>query len=315
MKPKAIPKKRRLPYGSKSAAKPLHTDEFLIAAVGASAGGIEAFSELIKNLPPDTGMAFVLIQHLDPTHHSMLADLVSKITPMAVSEVTSGMHVRPNNVYVIPPNTIMSISHETLQLAPRDDSAGMPMPIDHFMRSLSEMGNRAIGVVLSGSGSDGTLGLCEIQAQGGVTFAQDSASAKYDSMPRSAESAGYADYVLPPKGIARELARLARHPLISRDAWRPTGDGSPIPPQTSLSGIFQLLRKTTGVDFAHYRQSTILRRIQRRMVVNRMDSLRDYSRFAQKKPAEVHALYQDLLINVTSFFRNPRVFESLKTDV
>lgn len=314
VKPKVISKNRRLPLKAKSDGKPPHVGEFLIVAVGASAGGIEAFSELVKNLAPDTGMAFILVQHLDPTHHSMLADLISKITPMRVNEVANGMPVERDNVYVIPPNTVMSISQETLQLVPRDDSRGVPMPIDHFMRSLSEMGNRAVGVVLSGSGSDGTLGLCEIQAQGGVTFAQDPASAKYDGMPRNAESAGYADYVLSPKEIARELARLASHSLISRDIWRPTTDRSS-GPETSLSGIFQILKKTTGVDFAHYRQSTIMRRIQRRMIVNRLDSLRDYLRLAQKKPAEVSALYQDLLINVTSFFRNPRVFESLKNDV
>ncbi len=315
MKRKLISKKRHLPAETKSDAKPLHTDDFLIVAVGASAGGIEAFSELVRNLPPDTGMAFVLVQHLDPTHHSMLADLIAKITPMRVNEVTNGMPVEPNNVYVIPPNTTMSISHRTLQLVPRDASAGIAMPIDHFMRSLSEMGNRAVGVILSGSGSDGTLGLCEIQAQGGVTFAQDSATAKYDSMPRSAESAGYTDYVLPPKEIARELARLARHPYISRDGdWRPGVDGSS-GPEPSLAGIFLLLRKITGVDFTHYRQSTILRRIQRRMVVNRIDNPRDYLKFAQKNPAETNALYQDLLINVTSFFRNPRVFDALKADV
>ena len=315
MKPKLISKKRHLPLKIKSGAKPLHTDEFLVVAVGASAGGIEAFSELVRNLPPDTGMAFVLVQHLDPTHHSMLADLISKLTPMRVNEVANGMPVEPNNVYVIPPNTTMSISHLTLQLVPRDDSAGMPMPIDHFMRSLSEIGNRAVGIVLSGSGSDGTLGLCEIQAQGGVTFAQDSATAKYDSMPRSAESAGYTDYVLSPKEIARELARLARHPYISRDGeWRPSGEGSS-GPQSGLGGIFQLLRKITGVDFTLYRQSTILRRIQRRMIVNRIDNLRDYLKFTQKSPAETNALYQDLLINVTSFFRNPRIFDALKTDV
>jgi two-component system CheB/CheR fusion protein len=310
----SIPRKRQPSATSTSAVQPVQTGEFLIAAVGASAGGIEAFSELMKSVPPDTGMAFVLVQHLDPTHHSMLADLVSKITPMRVNEVTNGMAVEPNNVYVIPPNTTMSIFHQTLRLVPRDDSAGMPMPIDHFMRSLAELGNRAVGVVLSGSGSDGTLGLCEIQAQGGVTFAQDSASAKHDSMPRSAEAAGYTDYVLPPKGIARELARLARHPYISRDgAWRPGVDVSH--GDSGLSGIFQLLRKTTGVDFAHYRQSTILRRIHRRMLVNRIDNLREYLRFAQKNPSETGALYQDLLINVTSFFRNSRVFDILKSDV
>lgn len=312
MKPKAIPKKQRLPHEAKSDAKPLH-NEFLIAAVGASAGGIEAFADLIRNMPPDTGMAFVLIQHLDPTHPSYLSDLVSKRTSMPVKEVTNGMAVEPNSVYVIPPNTMMSISHHTLQLVPRDDSSGKPMPIDHFMRSLAEHGHRAVGVVLSGTGSDGTLGLSEIQAQGGVTFVQDSATAKYDSMPRSAESAGYADYVLPPKDIARELARLARHPYSAYEA-PPAPEDAP-GGNSSLAGIFQLLRKTVGVDFTHYRQSTVLRRIQRRMSINRMNSVRDYLKYAQKNPAETNALYQDLLINVTSFFRNPRIFDTLKAEV
>ena len=159
----SIAKKRRRPAKPSLAvntafvAKPVLPGEFLIAAVGASAGGIEAITELIKNLPADTGMAFVLIQHLAPTHHSMLSDLVSKVTSMPVHEVVNGMLVEPNNVYVIPPNATMSIFHETLQLAPRDNSAGTPMPIDHFMRSLAERGSRAVGVVLSGSGSDGTL--------------------------------------------------------------------------------------------------------------------------------------------------------------
>lgn len=313
VKPKAIPKKRRPPHEAKSGATPLHTDEFLIAAVGASAGGIEAVADLIRNMPPDTGMAFVLIQHLDPTHPSFLSDLVSKRTSMPVREVADGMTVEPNSVYVIPPNTMMSISHHTLQLVPRDDSAGKPMPIDYFMRSLAEHAHRAVGVVLSGTGSDGTLGLSEIQAQGGVTFAQDSATAKYDSMPRSAESAGYTDYVLPPKEIARELARLASHPYSAQKA--PPSPEDARGGDSSLAVIFQLLRKTVGVDFTHYRQSTVLRRIQRRMAVNRMNSLREYLKYAQKNPAETNALYQDLLINVTSFFRNSQIFDILKAQV
>ena len=317
----SIAKKRRRPAKPSLAvnaafvAKPVLPGEFLIAAVGASAGGIEAITELIKNLPADTGMAFVLIQHLAPTHHSMLSDLVSKVTSMPVHEVVNGMLVEPNNVYVIPPNATMSIFHETLQLAPRDNSAGTPMPIDHFMRSLAERGSRAVGVVLSGSGSDGTLGLGEIQAQGGVTFAQTSASARYDSMPRSAEAAGCADYVLPPPDIARELAALARHPYISRDGAWPSHVHGSSRGEPALSGIFQLLRKTTGVDFSHYRQSTVLRRIHRRMLVNGMDDLHGYLKYAQKNAVESNALHQDLLINVTSFFRNPQVFDALKAEV
>ncbi|HVH69928.1 MAG TPA: chemotaxis protein CheB, partial [Candidatus Dormibacteraeota bacterium] len=191
-------------------------NDLLIAAIGASAGGIEAITELLSHVPADTGMAFVLVQHLDPSHHSMLTELLSKKTLMRVVEVTNGMTVEPNCVYVIPPNATMSISNHTLQLAPRGDQRGVHMSIDHFMRALAEeQGNRAIGIILSGSGTDGTVGLAQIQAQGGVTFAQDEETAKYDSMPRSAVAAGCVDYVLPPKSIARELARLARHPYLA----------------------------------------------------------------------------------------------------
>ena len=286
--------------------------DLLIAAVGASAGGIEAFTELMSNLATDTGMAFVLVQHLDPEHHSMLTELLSKKTTMRVKEVTNGMTVEPNHVYVIPPNATMSISNHTLQLAPRSEGRGLHMSIDHFMRALAEaQGNRAIGVLLSGSGTDGTAGLAEIQAHGGVTFAQDEASAKYDSMPRSAVAAGCVDYVLPPKAIARELARIARHPYLVRD------QGPELAPaeNTGLSLVFNLLRKSTGVDFTHYRQTTILRRVHRRMVVHKMEKIDEYVKYLQTNSAEIKALYQDMLINVTSFFRNPKVFDALKGQV
>jgi two-component system, chemotaxis family, CheB/CheR fusion protein len=287
----------------------------LIAAIGASAGGIEAFSELLSNLPSDTGMAFVLVQHLDPKHHSLLAELFSKKTAMAVKEVTDGMTAEPNHVYVIPPDATMSISGQKLQLRPREESRGVHMSVDHFMRSLAEgQGNRAIGVILSGSGSDGTLGMAEIQAQGGVTFAQDEASAKYDSMPRSAIVAGCVDYVLPPKLIAQELARIARHPYIARSAVIEPAEVEPSD-TTGLHTVFQLLRRSTGVDFTHYRQTTILRRIQRRMVVHKIDRLGEYVKYVQTNPAEIKALYQDMLINVTSFFRNAKVFDALRAEI
>lgn len=263
-------------------AKPVQDDEsstkngLLVVAIGASAGGIEAFSELVRNLPPDTGMAFVLIQHLDPTHHSILTELVSKETSMDVCEVTNGMTVAPNRVHVIPPNALMTISDHTLQLAPRGEGRGVYMAIDQFMRTLAEdQGKRAIGVILSGSGTDGTLGIAEIHAQGGLTFAQDETTAKYDGMPRSAIAAGCIDYVLPPKGIARELARIARHPYIAPgtdgEATELVADGN-----SGLNTIFQLLHRNTGLDFTHYRQTTILRRIQRRMVVHKIDMLPEY---------------------------------------
>ena len=312
MKPKSTGRDARNSSKEDGSAPPERKNDLLIAAVGASAGGIEAFTELVSNLPTDTGMAFVLVQHLDPEHHSMLTELLSKKTAMRVKEVTNGMSVEPNHVYVIPPNTTMSISNHTLQLAPRGDSRALHMSIDHFMRALAEeQTNRAIGVILSGSGTDGTAGLAEIQAHGGVTFAQDEASAKYDSMPRSAVAAGVVDYILPPKGIARELSRIARHPYLVRD------DSPELAPaeNTGLSLVFQLLRKSTGVDFTHYRQTTILRRIQRRMVVHKMEKIDEYVKYLQTNPTEIKALYQDMLINVTSFFRNPKMFDALKAHV
>ena len=291
------------------------SNELLIAAIGASAGGIEAFTELVTSLPNDTGMAFVLIQHLDPEHKSLLTELISKKTAMRVKEVTNGMTVEPNHVYVIPANATMSISNHTLQLGPREESRGVHMSIDHFMRALAEQqGNRAIGVLLSGSGTDGTAGLAEIQGHGGVTFAQDEASAKYHSMPASAVAAGCVDYILSPKAIARELTRIASHPYLARDHAAETVAIAPAE-NTGLTLVFQLLRKTTGVDFTHYRKTTILRRIQRRMVVHKIEKMEEYLKYIQTNPAEIKALYQDMLINVTSFFRNPRVFDALKSHV
>src|SRR5215467_1187127 len=290
-------------------------NDLSIVAIGASAGGIEAFTELMSNLPADTGMAFVLIQHLDPKHHSILTELFSKKTSMGVKEVANGMRVEPNHIYVIPPNAVMSISNHSLRLSPREESRSLHMPIDHFMRALAEeLGNRAIGVILSGSGTDGTLGLAEIQAHGGLAFAQEENSAKYNAMPGSAITAGHVDYVLPPKGIARELARIARHPYVARDYSSEALSG-PVPESARLGAIFQALRLATGVDFTHDRQTTILRRIQRRMVLHKIDKLADYVRHVQTNPSELKALYHDLLINVTSFFRNPRVFDALKQKV
>lgn len=290
-------------------------DNFLIVAIGASAGGIEAFAELIRELPPDTGMAFVLIQHLDPHHKSMLAELFSRQTTMSVAEVTDGMSVEPNHAYVIPPNASMTISNRTLRLGPRIDSRGAHMETDRFMRSLAEdQGNRAIGVILSGTGSDGTLGMMEIQAHGGVTFAQDESTASYDGMPRSAIAAGCVDYVLPPEGVAQELTRIARHPYVGRDPVSESVQDAPAV-DSGLGAIFQILQRSTGVDFTNYRQTTVLRRIQRRMLVHKFDKLEDYVTHVQSSPAEVKALYRDMLINVTSFFRNPRVFEALKSQV
>ena len=289
--------------------------DLLLVAIGASAGGLEAGIEFVRALDADTGMAFVFIPHLDPNHSSIIKDLLAKETSMPVAEVTDGTQVAPNHIYVIPPNKQMTIDDHHLRLGPREPSRGGHMPIDHFMRGLAEvLGNRAVGVILSGTGSDGVLGLAEIQAHGGVTFVQDPATAKYDGMPRSVISANCADYVLPPNEIAAELSRLANHPYVSPSRAskvaplaQPDGNG--------MSTVFQLLRRATRVDFTYYRKTTILRRIQRRMLVHKIDKFSDYVKFLQSDPGEVKALYQDMLIHVTSFFRNPKVFEALKHTV
>jgi two-component system, chemotaxis family, CheB/CheR fusion protein len=215
----------------------------------------------------------------------MLTALLAKQSRTPVSEVTDGMRVEANHVYVIPPNAMMSISNHTLNLSPREEGSSAHMTIDHFMRALAEeQGNRAIGVILSGYGTDGTLGMAEIQAQRGVTFAQDERTAKFANMPRSAMAAGCVDYVLPPKGIAQELVRIAQHPYVARPhveeaEMERTAEGG-------LTSIFHVLRRNTGVDFSQYRQSTILRRIHRRMVVHKMEAIKEYVKYVQSSPAE-----------------------------
>src|SRR2546427_7391250 len=189
---------------------------FPIVGVGASAGGLEAFTQLLTALGPGTGMAYVLVQHLDPSHESALTELLAKTTEMPVREVTDATLVEPNHVYVIPPNVDMIISQGILRLTPRTETRGHHMPIDRFLRSLAEdKGSNAIGVILSGTASDGTLGLAAIKGEGGITFAQDEKSAKYDGMPRSAIAAGCVDLVLPPDRIAEELARICEHPYVA----------------------------------------------------------------------------------------------------
>ena len=290
-------------------------NDVLVVAIGASAGGLEAFTELLSHVPTDTGMAFVLVQHLDPKHESMLTELISRSTKMRVLEVKDGMGIEPNHVYVIPPNTTMTIHDHLLRLTAREEIRGQHMAVDYFMRALAEaQGNKAIGVILSGAGTDGTLGLAEIQAQGGVTFAQDETTAKYDGMPRSAIASGSVDFVLPPAEIARELTRIARHPFVAQVPKEETAELVP-EQHVGLNTIFQLIRKSTGVDFTHYRHTTIRRRIQRRMIVHKIDTLPRYVKYVQQNPAELRALYQDMLINVTSFFRNPAAYDALKARV
>src|SRR6266566_1698517 len=300
---------RKAQHKPKPSVSAAASPSFPIVGIGASAGGLEAFTKLLKKLPADTGMAVVLIQHLDPKHESILTALLSRSTRMPVHEVANRMPVEPNHVYVIPRNANMQISDTTLHLTRRPDTGEKHMPVDFFFQSLAEAKkSNAIGIILSGTGSDGTAGLRAIKSEGGITFAQDLNSARFDGMPRSAIAAGMVDYVLPPEEIARDLANISRHPYV-------TSDGGGSVAEDEFNKIFSLLRAQTGSDFSSYKRGTIGRRVRRRMVLQQMDKLPDYIRLLQTNPVEVKALYEDLLINVTEFFRYPKSFETLKKDV
>jgi two-component system CheB/CheR fusion protein len=292
-----------------SDSSPNRVSPIPIVAIGASAGGLDAFTQVLRALPADTGLAFVLIQHLDPTHPSMLVDILARATVMPIDEAANHMGVEANHVYVIPPGVTMSVAGGMLQLSPRTEPRGHHRPIDHFLRSLAEeQGHRSIGVILSGTATDGTLGLEAIKAEGGITFAQDD-TAQHKSMPHSAVAAGCVDFVLPPSQIAQEISRISRHPFVA-----PGGDER-LPDEPALGRILELLRVASGVDFASYKRNTLYRRIIRRAVLHKLEGLTDYARFLQDNPGEVDALYRDVLISVTSFFRNPDAFEVLKTRV
>ena len=286
-----------------------------IVGVGASAGGFEAFRELLKALPSDSGLALVLVQHLDPGHESLLAKLLSNATAMPVREVEEGMAVEPNHVYVIPPNKTMGIRNGTLHLIARGEPAAKHLPVDYFLASLAEdRGNRAVGVILSGTASDGTLGLKAIKAEGGITFAQDSQSAKYDGMPRSAIAAGCVDLVLPPEAIARELSRIGRHPYLRMQPPAPAAEPA-VEGDDDLRKLFLVVQKATGANFTHYKYSTIKRRIARRMLLHKLESLHQYLQFLRENPAEPAALCEDILIHVTGFFREPDAFQALAREI
>jgi len=244
----------------------------------------------------------------------MLAELLGRETELPVIEIVDGMSVKADHVYVIPPNTNLGILHGVLHLMPRGEQEGQHLPIDFFLRSLAlEMTNRAIGVILSGSASDGVLGLIEIKAAGGITFAQDEDTAAYASMPHSAIAAGCVDFVLPPDKIANELIRIAQHPYLTHVSVKSI---KPLPSEEDhLRKIFLLLRQHSGNDFTYYKQSTILRRIKRRILLHKLERLEDYLRYLQSTPLEVENLLRDLLINVTSFFRDPEIFEELKNNI
>jgi two-component system CheB/CheR fusion protein len=285
---------------------------FPIVGLGASAGGLDAFKKFFGAMPADGGVAFVLIQHLDPTRDSLTAELLGTQTPMPVVQVEDGMRVKVNHVYVIPPNKYLSIRERTLRLSAPTAPRSLRMAIDCFLQSLAEdQQENAIGIILSGTGTDGTLGLKEIKAAGGMTMVQDPKTAQHDGMPSSAIATGSADFVLPAEQMADALLRYVRHAAVTAASVEASPEKAP----DSLTSAVALLHAQTKFDFSGYKTGTLRRRIQRRMSLKHIDRMSKYVEVLRSDPTEVTALLKDLLINVTSFFREPAAWQTLQERV
>lgn len=284
-----------------------------LVGIGASAGGLEALRQFFLAMPADTGLAFVLILHLDPNHDSLMAELLAKCTSMPVAQIEDGMRVAADHVYVIPPNHYLSIRAGVLHLEPPTERRGMRMPIDHFLRSLAEaLAEKAICAILSGTGSDGTLGLREIKGHGGMTLVQEPNTAQYNGMPYSALATGMVDYRLPVEAMPAVLLRYVRHPYVRGELLPSVASREP---QDLLNAIVALVHVRSGHDFRHYKQGTLGRRIARRMGLSCIETLHDYLELLRLSDDEVHKLVRDLLISVTSFFREPPAFEVVLNSV
>ena len=315
MRTKTFPKRR--PNKSaravpKKAPPPPATTSFPIVGIGASAGGLEALEQFLGHVPERSGMAFVIVQHLDPTHKGIMSELLQRATRMKVSQVKDRTQVCPDCVYVIPPNRDMTILHGFLHLFEPAAPRGLRLPIDLFLRSLAQdQQQHSIGVILSGMGSDGTLGLRAIKEMAGVALVQDPATAKFDSMPRSAIEAGLADIVAPVEELPEKIiAFLGRAPLTE-----PTEEAREEKSQSALEKVVVLLRAHTGHDFSLYKRNTLYRRIERRMGIHQINRMVDYVRYLQENSQELDLLFKELLIGVTSFFRDPGVWEQLRRQV
>ncbi len=292
------------------------SNAFPIVGIGASAGGLKAFEKFFSNIPKktDLDLAFVLVQHLDPDHKSLLTELVRRFTDLQVSEITDGLTVLPNNVYIIPENKDLAIMKGKLQLLDPVSPRGLRVPIDNFFRSLAlDQKEQSIGIVLSGTGTDGTLGLKEIKGQGGMTMVQEPATAEYDGMPRSAIRGTTVDYILPPQEMAGRLLDYIEYAFNKYPSREPINESKQV--EDGLNKIFMLLRGQVGYDFSSYKKNTINRRIERRMTVNQIDDLDTYIRYLRENPMELDLLFRNLLIGVTSFFRDAEAFDILKKEV
>ena len=301
-------------HADNSAKATPHSSSFLTVGIGASAGGLEAFQTFFRHMDEESGMAFVLISHLAPDHDSLLSELLAKETQMRVLQVTEEVRLQPNQVYVIPPNATLTVEDGILRLSPPQQARGHRAPIDIFFRSLAkDQGENAVCIILSGTGSDGTIGMKSIKEFGGLAIAQDSITAKYDSMPRNAAITGLIDYVLPVEDIPAKLIEYARH----REGLQATFGEDGILPEAAdyLQQICSLLRRRVGHDFSSYKQGTLIRRIQRRIQITQTDSVEAYVTYLKADAEEVSLLFKDLLIGVTHFFRDPEAFEALQTTV
>jgi chemotaxis methyl-accepting protein methylase len=285
---------------------------FPIVGIGASAGGLEALDLFLRNVPPESGITFVIVQHLEPTQKDFMVELLQRATAMKVVQVKDRTIVHPGCVYVIPPNKDMSILHGVLHLLDRIAPHGLRLPIDFFFRSLADdQQDRSVGVILSGMGSDGTLGLRAIKEKGGATFVQEPASAKCDGMPKSAVGTGMVDFVAPVEVLPGKIIAYLQHaPLIAKSGLAQADKA-----RSGLAKILILLRDQTGHDFSLYKHLAVYRRIERRMGIHQIDKIATYVRFLQENPQEVGLLFKEILIGVTSFFRDPVAWEKLKTEV
>jgi two-component system CheB/CheR fusion protein len=312
MKKKPTPsrrqKKRAKVARSKATAAPASVF-FPIVGIGASAGGLEALEQFLGHVPKQSGMAFVIVQHLDPTHKGIMSELLQRSTGMKVTQVKDRTPVKPDCVYVIPPNKDMSILHGVLHLLAPAAPRGLRLPIDFFFRSLAQdQQEHSVGVILSGMGSDGTLGLRAIKEKSGVVLVQESTSAKFDSMPRSAIEAGLADIVAPADELpGKIMGYLQRTPLIAR-----TVESLEDKTQSALEKVVILLRANTGNDFTFYKRNTLYRRIERRMGIHQIEKMTGYVRYLQENSQELDLLFKELLIGVTSFFRDPAAWDQLR---
>jgi two-component system CheB/CheR fusion protein len=307
--------RRPAPPGDEPVSETPHAQSkssFAVVGIGASAGGLDAFKRFFSAMPGKPGIAFVLIQHLDPTHASLTTELLARHTQMTMVEATDDLQIEPDHVYVIPPNHYLALSGEKLRLSDPPEHRGMRLPVDFFFRSLADdRQERAIGILLSGTGSDGTNGVREIKAAGGMVMVQEPETTEWEGMPRSAIATGVVDYVLPVEQMPKVLNRYVGHWYVKGGPPAPATEKAP----DHLTTIIGILRSRAKYDFGGYKHGTLIRRIQRRMGLNHISEMKEYIEYLRQSQGEVAALFKDMLISVTSFFREPRAWEALEETV